>query len=306
MHLIDGGLSTQLARLGARIDGPVWTGRALLDDPRLVERAHRDFLHAGATAVITSSYQLSRAGFVASGLSVADADRALTQSVAVARRAVDDARDPGAPRALVAASVGPFGAITHDGAEYRGNYGISRDELAAFHRERIEVLVAAGPDVLAVETIPDLVEARVLSGLLEAHPRIPKWFSFTCADEGHLWAGPSIEEAVAAVVGTPGLAAVGVNCVEPELVAGLARRIRAVTDVAVIAYPNRGGTWDAEAGRWHGTRTESFADWLPAWRDAGVAIVGGCCGTEASDIAQLRAALADSYEPCFSYGSQHA
>lgn len=293
MQLIDGGLSTQLSRLGARIDGPLWTGRALLDDPRLVERAHRDFVHAGATAVITSSYQLSRAGFVASGMSVADADRALTESVAVARRAVRDARDPGASRALVAASIGPFGAITHDGAEYRGNYGISRDELAAFHRDRLDVLVAAGPDVLAIETIPDLVEAGVLSGLLEAYPSIPKWFSFTCADERRLGAGPSIEEAVAAVAGTPGLVAVGVNCVEPGLVAGLARRIRAVTDVAVIAYPNRGGAWDAEAGRWRGARTGSFADWLPAWRDAGVAIVGGCCGTDAADIARLRAALAD-------------
>ena len=296
MHLIDGGLSTQLSMLGARIDGPLWTGRALLDDPRLVEQAHRDFVDAGATAVITSSYQLSRAGFLAGGMSVADADRALTESVAVARRAVGDARHPGGPRALVAASVGPFGAITHDGAEYRGNYGVAHDELAAFHRERLEVLVAAGPDVLAIETIPDLVEARVLSGLLGAHPAIPKWFSFTCADERRLWAGPSIEEAVAAVADTPGLIAVGVNCVEPELVAGLARRIRAVTDLAIIAYPNRGGTWDAAAGRWRGTRTGSFADWLPAWRDAGVAIVGGCCGTDASDIARLRAALADSYE----------
>lgn len=293
MQLIDGGLSTQLSTLGARIDGPLWTGRALLDDPRLVEQAHRDFVQAGATAVITSSYQLSRAGFVANGLSAADADRALAEAVAVARRAVRDAHAPGASRALVAASVGPFGAITHDGAEYRGNYAASRDELAAFHRERLEVLVAAGPDLLAIETIPDLVEARVLSGLLEAYPGIPKWFSFTCADERHLWAGPSIEDAVAAVAGTPGLVAVGVNCVEPALVAGLARRIRAVTDAAVIAYPNRGGTWDAEAGRWRGARSESFADWLPAWRDAGVAIVGGCCGTDASDIARLRAALAD-------------
>ncbi|MFM9058787.1 MAG: homocysteine S-methyltransferase [Planctomycetaceae bacterium] len=293
MHLIDGGLSTQLSRLGTCIDGPLWTGRALLDDPRLVEQAHRDFVHAGATAVITSSYQLSRAGFVASGMSVADADRALTESVAVARRAVRDTRDPAAPRALVAASIGPFGAITHDGAEYRGNYGLSRAELAAFHRERLEVLVAAGPDVLAIETIPDLVEARVLSGLLEAHPSLPKWFSFTCADERRLWAGPSIEDAVAAVADTPGLAAVGVNCVEPELVAGLARRIRAVTDVPIIAYPNRGGTWDAAAGRWRGARAASFADWLPAWRDAGVAIVGGCCGTDAADIAQLHTALAE-------------
>jgi S-methylmethionine-dependent homocysteine/selenocysteine methylase len=293
MRLIDGGLSTQLSRLGAHFDDPLWTGRTLLDDPRLVEQAHRDYVNAGATAVIAASYQLSRRGFVESGLTVADADRALKEAVAVARRAVRDAHAGGGARAIVAASVGPFGAITHDGAEFRGHYGLTRNELTAFHRERLDVLVAAGPDLLAIETIPDLFEAQVLSGLLESYPSIPKWFSFTCADEMRLRAGPAIEVAVAAIAGTPGLVAVGVNCVEPTLVARLARRIRSVTDIPVIAYPNRGGPWDAAAGRWLGARTESFADWLPEWREAGVAIVGGCCGTDASDIAKLRDALAD-------------
>lgn len=290
MKLIDGGLSTQLAHLGADMNDPLWTGRVLLDDPTLVEHAHRDYVNAGASAVITSTYQLSRRGFVESGMTAADADRALNEAVQVARRAVGGAGS--VQPALVAASLGPFGAISHDGAEYRGNYGVTRAELAEFHRERLEVLVAAEPDVLAVETIPDLLEAQVLSELLEVFPSIPKWFSFTCADEQHLWAGPSIEEAVAAIAGTPGLVAVGVNCVEPSLVAGLARRIRSVTNHAVIAYPNRGGTWDAANGQWVGAHTESFSDWLPEWREAGVEIIGGCCGTDASDIAKLARAIA--------------
>ena len=285
MKLIDGGLSTQLAKLGAHIDDPLWTGRVLLDDASLVERAHRDFVDSGAEAVITSSYQLSRPGFVASGLTEVEADQALTEAVVVARRATRHGS------ALVAASVGPFGAISHDGAEYRGNYGLGRDELVSFHRERLEVLVAAAPDVLAIETIPDLLEAQVLSELLEHYPSIPKWFSFTCADEQHLWAGPRIEEAVAAIAGTPGLQAVGVNCVEPAFVAGLVGRIRSVTQLPVIVYPNRGGTWNAESGEWIGARTESFADWLPEWKAAGVQIVGGCCGTDSDDIAEMRAAL---------------
>jgi S-methylmethionine-dependent homocysteine/selenocysteine methylase len=288
MQLIDGGLSTQLAHRGATLNDPLWTGRALLDDAALVENAHRDFVAAGASAVISASYQLSRTGFVNNGMTAADADRALAQSIDVARRAVAGSR------ARVAASVGPYGAISHDGAEYRGNYGLTRAELAEFHRERLEVLVAAGPDVLAIETIPDLVETSVLSELLEDYPTIPKWFSFTCADEQHLWAGSTIEEAVAAIAGTPGLQAVGVNCVEPALVAGLARLIRSEvgSDLDVIAYPNRGGTWDADTGDWVGARSESFADWLPEWSAAGVTIVGGCCGADASDIADLRGALA--------------
>lgn len=62
----------------------------------------------------------------------------------------------------VAASAGPYGAMLADGSEYRGRYGLSVDELERFHRPRLEVLAAAGPDVLALETVPDAAEARAL------------------------------------------------------------------------------------------------------------------------------------------------
>jgi homocysteine S-methyltransferase len=55
---------------------------------------------------------------------------------------------------LVAASVGPYGAILHDGSEYRGDYGLSEDALAQFHAPRMAALLAAAPDLLACETIP--------------------------------------------------------------------------------------------------------------------------------------------------------
>ena len=59
----------------------------------------------------------------------------------------------------MAASVGPYGAVLADGSEYRGDYGLTVAELRAWHRPRLDVLLAAGADVLAVETIPSLAEA---------------------------------------------------------------------------------------------------------------------------------------------------
>ena len=118
--VVDGGLSTQLAVLGEDISGILWTGRVLLENPAAVQRAHADFVAAGADVVITASYQVSRWGFEQAGMTAQDADAALRASTAAARGAV--ASVPGS-RARVASSVGPYGAILHDGSEYRGRYG---------------------------------------------------------------------------------------------------------------------------------------------------------------------------------------
>ncbi len=66
----------------------------------------------------------------------------------------------------VAASVGPYGAALADGSEYRGNYGLSKDELKSFHRERLRRLMSTGPDLLAIETIPEVSEALAVIELI--------------------------------------------------------------------------------------------------------------------------------------------
>ena len=282
--LIDGGLSTELERLGAHITGNLWTGHTLLNNPELIEQAHRNYALAGAEVVITSSYQLSRKGFEEIGLSAADADRALAESVAVARRAVAGLATK------VAASVGPYGAVLHDGSEYRGKYDVSQVELERFHSERIQVLLDAQPDLLAIETIPNLLEARALANVLR-EVQIPKWVSFTAGSKSKLWSGENFKDAVAAVATIPNLVAVGVNCVSPHFVADLAAEARSVSDLPFIAYPNRGGTWDSEAGEWLGEKPAELSEFLELWIANGVELIGGCCGTDSLDIEQFKVAL---------------
>ncbi len=281
-HIIDGGLSTELERLGASFDGPLWTGRTLLDNPQLIERAHRNFVDAGAEVVITASYQLSRRGFLEIGLTANDADSALRLSVDTARNAVRGTK------ALVAASIGPYGATLHDGSEYRGNYGLTEDELFVFHAERIAVLEAAQPDILLAETIPDLVETRALARAL-ANTALPVWVSFTAGDANHLWSGASVEDAVRTVSSIPTVQTIGFNCVKPELVSGLVSRARSVTDVSLAVYPNKGGSWDASAGEWSDQNNRTLSDYWSDWSALGIDYVGGCCGVDALDLRELAA-----------------
>jgi len=280
LTIIDGGLSTELERLGAKFDGVLWTGRTLLDDPSLVQQAHANYAVAGAQILITASYQVSQSGFAELGLSADQANAALTESVAVAKRAA------AATGAKVAASVGPYGATLHDGSEYRGDYGVDQEFLEAFHRPRIATLVEANPDYLAVETIPSVLEAKALANVLSEF-EIPKWISFTAKSQSELWTGEPISEALSAVAGTPGLVALGFNCVDPSLVTDLIALVRLHSGLPVIVYPNRGGEWDSAAGVWIGQTPRTLAQWLPEWTAAGVGFVGGCCGTSATDIAEL-------------------
>lgn len=284
MHLIDGGLSTELERLGARISGELWTGRTLLTDPELVKQAHVNFVAAGAEIIITSSYQLSRQGFEEIGLASIDADKALRKSVELAKQAVSGSS------AQVAASIGPYGAVLHDGSEYRGDYSISQNQLEYFHYQRLEVILSAKPDLLAIETIPNVLEAKALANVL-SEVNLPFWISFTAATEEKLWSGEFIEDAAASIAGLSNLIAVGLNCVDPEIVLEGAKRINAVTGKPAIAYPNCGGIWDAAKDSWVGGSRKELVDWLPLWQSSPIEYLGGCCGTDATDIAKLHEAL---------------
>lgn len=284
--VLDGGLSTQLEHRGQDISGPLWTGRALLADPRAVASAHADYVRAGADVVITASYQISRAGFDAAGLGRQAADAAIAASTNAAREAARGSA------ARVAASVGPYGAILHDGSEYRGRYGLSHAALVDFHRERMDVIVATSPDLLAVETIPDVEEAEALVDVLADHPAMPAWICFSAADGEHTNAGQSIEEAVAVAASAPNVVAVGVNCTDPAFIAELASRIRAVTNLPIVVYPNAGGAWDPVDGQWHDAGPDGFApEVVASWRAAGATAIGGCCGTDDRTISALAGQL---------------
>jgi homocysteine S-methyltransferase len=286
--VLDGGLSTQLESRGHAMDDPLWTGRVLVQQPEEITHAHRAFVHAGARVVVSASYQVSRAGFVRAGMQAAAADAALLSSIEAARAATIGTT------CLVAASVGPYGAILHDGSEYRGRYGLSRAALIDFHADRLSVLAEGRPDLLAVETIPDVDEGAALAEVLAAYPGLPAWMTFSASDDARTCAGQPIEEAVSAAASAANVVAVGINCTDPVHVSGLVERMRAVTSLPIIAYPNVGGVWNPTSSSWDVPSGVAFPSrQVDEWRGIGVAAIGGCCGTDAGVIAELTRQLAD-------------
>jgi homocysteine S-methyltransferase len=292
--LIDGGLATQCETQGCDLNNSLWSAALLRSQPEAIIAAHRAYLEAGAECIATASYQASRGGFMSLGVSEKEADDLIVRSVDLARQAIAEfCRGIGGEREpWFAASIGPYGATLQDGSEYTGDYSVTSDELRKFHEQRLGLLDNENPDVIACETIPSLVEAKVLCELL-ADCRNPAWVSFSCRDGSHISDGTPIKQVAQLFVGHPQVMAVGVNCTAPNLMLPLIAELRtAVPDKAIIVYPNSGEVYDATDNSWSGTATaDECAAASVTWVDAGAKIVGGCCRMGPEHIREMRKRL---------------
>ncbi|MBW8870407.1 MAG: homocysteine S-methyltransferase, partial [Acidobacteriales bacterium] len=254
IHVLDGGMASELEYLGADINGPLWSAHVLEDAPEKIMAVHRAYIEAGADIIETAGYQVSRMGYAEANLDPSRADAALLRSVALARQAAASYPDR---HVRIAASLGPYGAALHNGAEYHGNYTCTFNDLVEFHRRRINVLASAAPaeapDFLAFETLPSLAEAEAIGQALAPHPELAAWFSFTCRDNQSVAHGELLRQCAAAVAGFPQTIAIGVNCTYPSFISALIVELRSSSDKPIVVYPNSGEGWDAHHRRWTGT-----------------------------------------------------
>lgn len=307
VKLIDGGFSSQLSTyVGDIIDGhPLWSSYFLATAKDAVVQTHRDFIKAGADIVMTNSYQASIGGFMEFlDLDYDSSYQLIKSSVDYVKEAIaleatharirsdDPARD-----ILIAGSVGPYGASLRDGSEYRGDYveHVSEATMAEWHRPRIQALVEAGADILAIETIPASKEAQMLCRLLREWPNQKAWLSFSCKDDKHISNGESFTQVARTCynMNPDQLIAVGVNCVRPLMVSPLIEQLK-TENIPLVVYPNSGERYDAVNARWiDRDLCEPVDKYVTDWLDEGVALVGGCCRTYAEDTLHMKHRLDD-------------
>lgn len=314
VKVLDGGFSGQLSRhVGAKIDGdPLWTARFLATDPDAVYATHLDFLRAGVDIIETNTYQASVPGLMRYlYVNERESLNLLAKAVDLAKKAVDvytretNLRKPHInTKPMTAGSCGPYGAYLHDSSEYTGSYGksISRQELINWHRPRIQALLDAGVDLLALETIPCIEEAEALLELLREFPHARAWLSFSCRDGQLLADGSIFQEAAVHCYRalSSQIVAVGVNCIDPRYVSSLLKGINVSGSassqdfIPLIVYPNRGGSCSLTGG-WTAV-PDDYSLNLPIseWLDMGVRYIGGCCKIFAEDIKVIRSEV-DQY-----------
>lgn len=289
--LLDGALATELETHGCVLNDALWSARVLLENPELIYQVHYDYFKVGADVATTASYQATVAGFINRGMTEKEAIDLIKQTVILAKQARDDfwqVNESQRPKPFVAASIGPYGAFLADGSEYVGNYGVSDEQLVDFHRQRMQVLVEAGADMFAFETIPSFQEARVLSELVKEFPTMTAWLSFSIKNATEISDGTSLTKCAMAFEANEQISAIGVNCAPTTSVTQAIQVLHGVTQKPIIVYPNSGETYHPETKTWDGCETgESFDQLSVEWVRAGAKIIGGCCRTTPQDILAL-------------------
>ncbi|MDM8163541.1 homocysteine S-methyltransferase family protein [Collinsella intestinalis] len=264
--LFDGGMGTMLQAAGL-VAGEVpelWC----LTHADAVTAVHRAYVEAGSDVVTTNTFGANRLKLAGA----AAVDDVFAAAVACARAA--GAR-------YVAADIGPTGALL------RPLGTLSFDEAYDLFAEEARAAARAGADLFIVETMTDLAEAKAAYLACRENTDLPVIVTMTFGEDGRTFLGTSPEVA-AVTFDALGADAVGINCsLGPTELLPLAKRMRAVTAKPLLVQANAGLPHVEGDATVYDIGPEAYADAVRALVDAGVDLVGGCCGTTPAYIRLL-------------------
>ena len=281
--LADGAMGTVLYARGVFINRCF--DELNLSDPAMVLSIHEEYLQAGAEILETNTFGANRFRLTRHGLGakVAEINAA---GVKLAKQAVAHLREKQAGDAWVGGSIGPLGVRL----EPLGKTGL--DEARAAFAEQIKAQAEAGVDLLVIETMPALNEAReALLAARETAPDIPVLVMVTVDDESNCLDGSSPQHA-AALLTEWGAGAIGVNCsTGPSTVLTAIEAMRSATTLPLAAMPNAGMPREVEGRNIYLCSPEYMASFARKAIAAGAQIVGGCCGTTPHHTRAMRSAI---------------
>jgi homocysteine S-methyltransferase len=277
--LFDGAMGTQLYERGVPYERCF--DELNLLQPDLVQQIHRDYIAAGAEVIETNTFAANRVRLSAYGLG--DRVRDINfQAVKIAREAKEVSGE----------AVFLAGSISSIGRPLAPSGIITPSEARAIFIEQIEALLEAGVDLLVLETfsnITELTEAVLAAQSVSAD--LPIVAEVSVAEDGLTLAGVRPEDVVTALEPL-GVAAMGVNCgVGPQAALDALKRMASRTARPLAAMPNAGVPTLANGRQMYVATPEYFADYARRFTSAGVALIGGCCGTSPAHIRAMRSVL---------------
>ncbi len=279
--LCDGAMGTQLFALG--IGFAQCFDELNLSQPELVQKIHRTYLEAGAEMIETNTFGANRIKLREHGLE--DQLEQINHAGVRLARAMAEQYANGRRR-FVLASVGPLGRRLQPLGQ------ISASEALTIFREQISALSAAAPDGLILETIADLNEIQVAIRAAREVTNVPIIAQMTFAEDGRTILGHSPQEFAAALKEFD-VQVIGANCsVGPaRLFPVVEALLQHTKSFKVSAQPNAG--WPEQVGDrlLYPSTPDYFAQFARRAVEAGVSIIGGCCGTTPDHIRAMRRAL---------------
>lgn len=277
--LADGAMGTMLHAAGATLEQCL--DEFNLTQPDRVRELHLAYIKAGAEVLQTNTFGASQPRLSEFGLG----DRVRDINFKGVRLAREAREITGAP-VWVAGSVGPLGR------RVRRNGELARNRATDAFREQISVLWEAGADLLIFETFSELAELQVAVETARATTDLPIVAEITFGDDGVTRDGQRPADIAHALVALRADVA-GVNCSlgPARLLDFIAEMHRAEPDLPLSAMPNAGLPYRSGERMVYPSMPHYFAERVPQFAGAGVALLGGCCGTTPAHIQAMRAAL---------------
>lgn len=270
--LFDGGMGTLVQAAGLHTVHEV-PDLLNLTHPEAIVAIQRQYVEAGADCITTNTFNTNRLKLANAGATVAE----------VYAAAAANARVAGAP--LVAGDIGPTGALL----EPLGT--LTFDEAFDSFSEQACAAEAAGCDLIVVETMADLLEAKAAVLAAVETTSLPVFATMTFGEDGRTFLGttPAI---AATTLSALGASAVGLNCsLGPVELAPLVEELAPHNRALVMAQPNAGLPRIQDGETVFDVGPNEFAQAMEAILDAGAMVIGGCCGTTPDHIAALRALI---------------
>ncbi|MCM1056393.1 MAG: homocysteine S-methyltransferase family protein [Firmicutes bacterium] len=278
---LDGATGSNLVKAG--MPSGVCPERWILEHRDVMLELQKQYVLAGTDILYAPTFTANRIKLAEYGL----ADRLQEMNrelVAISREAAETASDR---RVYVA------GDLTMTGEQLVPMGTMRPEELIAVYREQIRALAEAGADLLVVETMMSLAEARAAVIAAKEVCELPVMVTMTFEPDGRTLYGTDARTA-AVVLESLGVCAVGVNCsTGPAAMGQIVADMAVVTrDIPIIAKPNAGLPFLDEQGRTcYEMDADTFQEEMKLLVTAGATVLGGCCGTTPEFIRRLRDAF---------------
>jgi methionine synthase / methylenetetrahydrofolate reductase(NADPH) len=249
--------------------------------PDLVQSIHRAYIAAGAEVIETNTFSANRVALTAYGLEQRVRDINF-RGVKVAREA----------REVTGEDVFLAGSVSSIGQPLAPVGTITPEEARAIFAEQIEALLEAGVDLLVLETFSSPIELReAVKAARSVSADLPIIAEVSVHEDGRTLAGAT-PDSIVALLDELHVDVLGVNCgVGPQTALDAVQHMRPLTRTPLSAMPNAGHPTTQGGRQLYVSTPEYFAEYAQRFAAAGVAVIGGCCGTTPAHIAAMRAAL---------------
>ena len=269
---LDGAMGTMLQRHGLKL-GAI-PELLSITDPDLLTGIHRQYIDAGTEIVYANTFGANRRKLQKTPYTVA---QVVAAAIAAAKKACEGTS------ARVALDIGPLGELL----EPMGT--LPFETAVDMFAEIVEAGVNAGADLICIETMTDLYEAKAALLAAKEHSALPVWVTMSFDATGRTFTGCTIPSMARTLEGL-GADAIGLNCSQgPKQLLPLFAELCRHTTLPVIAKPNA-GLPDPVDGHYD-LPPEEFASTMAEVVGTGVRIVGGCCGTDPAYIRALHEAV---------------